>query len=52
MNTASSAGVLAATVRDTLTPKVTALETQIGDVETTLDNILAIQENLIGGGNV
>lgn len=28
------------------------LEEEIGDIETALDNIIAIQNSLIGGGNV
>ena len=28
------------------------IDNQIGDIETALDNIIAIQNSLIGGGNV
>lgn len=30
----------------------TEIDTQIGDIETALDSIIAIQETLIGGGSV
>ena len=35
-----------------MTPRIKALETAVGDVETALDGILAIQERLLGGDGV
>lgn len=55
-STANAAGMEANTVKQILenkvNPKIAALETQMGNVETALDSILAIQEGFIGGDSV
>lgn len=52
---ANEAGRLAYEVRQTLqyevTPRLTAVEAAVGDMDTALDGILAIQQELIGGAS-
>lgn len=37
---------------DTLTNRISSIEVSIGDIDTALDSIIAIQNELIGGGTV